>query len=255
MYYKIGVLLYLLVFHLIFVNHSVAQDINTPFHQRIDLTNKMPSDVVYELAQNKKGTIWLASEKGLFSYSGFFFTAYQIEKSNNYTNDVIGVQIDYLNRPIALDFSKYLLLVDNEEIIHKKKGNSVPQLESYSYKVLNFSNYSLITDGISIYKLQGRLFTKITALNPAVAFPIRYFYKENNNLILYYSNGQKLVYDIIARKLIENTKGNTAVLNITTLNNKLISCTKTAINIKDENGTATFSTPVNQYLDSKMVFY
>jgi hypothetical protein len=255
MYYKIGVLLYLLVFHLIFVNHSVAQDINTPFHQRIDLTNKMPSDVVYELAQNKKGTIWLASEKGLFSYSGFFFTAYQIEKSNNYTNDVIGVQIDYLNRPIALDFSKYLLLVDNEEIIHKKKGNSVPQLASYSYKVLNFSTYSLITDGISIYKLQDRLFTKISALNPVVEFPIQDFYKENNNLILYYSNGQKLVYDIIARKIIENTKGNGGVLNTLALNNKLISCTKTAIIIKDEKGSTTFNTPVNQNIDVKPAYF
>ena len=255
MYTKIGVLMYLLAFNLFFISKTHAQEIGTPFHQRIDLTNKMPSDVIYQLAQDKKGTMWLASEKGLFSYNGFYFTSYQIENSNNYTNDVIGVQIDYLNRPIALDFSRHLVLIDNGKVIYSKKDQVIPQLKNYDFRLLNFSDYSLLTDGISVYKIQGTTFTVVTTINPIVEANLQEFNKEGNKLHIAYSNGVEVQYDISSKKTTRNSKSTSSNLSTININGFKVSCNRDQIVVDSENGNTTFETPISSKSESKPTYY
>lgn len=175
---------------------AYSQIIHTPFHQRIDLNKGIPSDVVYEISQDKSGRLWLASEKGVFSYNGFSYASFQIEQSNYYTNDVINVKIDYLNRPVALDFSRYLFIIDHEDIISKRANNSIPKLESYSLKIINYASRSLITDGVTIYELKKNNFKKIVELTDVPISPLHDFYRnEDGTLNLLYGNGIVITYD------------------------------------------------------------
>ena len=212
----------------------LAQAIKLPYHQRIELARGLPSDIIYELNQNKKGTLWLASEKGLFSYNGFTYKSYQIEKSNFYTNDVINVKTDYLNRPVALDFSRYLFIVDNNELQSKQNNNTVPKLNGYNFKLINYSNKSIVTDGYSIYTLVGNTFKLEHTLNQSATAAITNCYKFNQNTLkLVYNNGTVASYNLDTKSstiTLEHSKCNYSIAE----NDFYVSLTKKEISLKYE---------------------
>ena len=61
---------------LIFV--VVASKAQTPLLRHITDEQGLPSMSVYDILQDKKGYMWMATEKGLYRYDGIFFKRYTI---------------------------------------------------------------------------------------------------------------------------------------------------------------------------------
>ena len=67
---KITILLFLLNF-----NCLISQTYNSI--KELNSTNGLPSDIVYNTIQDKKGYIWIATENGIVKYNGTSFKIFQ----------------------------------------------------------------------------------------------------------------------------------------------------------------------------------
>jgi hypothetical protein len=171
---------------------QAQESINHIYYQRETLEEGLPSNIIYRMNQDHDGLLWVCSDGGLFSYDGRSSKLYRIENNEDYTNDIIGVQIDYKNRPIALDFSLNTFLVSKDEIIDNAEDTSLPKMRNYALFLINEETFSLVTDGSQIYKLEGRTFTKVFDKDEPYLDHLRSFRKDGNTYKLVYKAGYTL---------------------------------------------------------------
>ena len=64
-----------LLYFLLFL-WALTANSQTIFYDQLDIKSGLPSSVVYDIFQDSKGFIWIASDEGLLKYNGYLFYFY-----------------------------------------------------------------------------------------------------------------------------------------------------------------------------------
>lgn len=85
-----------------------------PYAIHLDQSNGLPTNAVYNILQDKKGFIWIASDKGLFRYDGSEYKPYvkkdMVSKSGSYLHE------DRLGRIWYANFDGNIFFVENDSL-------------------------------------------------------------------------------------------------------------------------------------------
>ena len=65
-----------LLYFLLFLWALTASS-QTIFYDQLDIKSGLPSSVVYDIFQDSKGFIWIASDEGLLKYNGYDFQKFK----------------------------------------------------------------------------------------------------------------------------------------------------------------------------------
>lgn len=74
---------------------ALTANSQTIFYDQLDLKSGLPSSVVYDIFQDSKGFIWIATDEGLLKYNGYNFKTYShpdlhAKSGSNIKEDVLG---------------------------------------------------------------------------------------------------------------------------------------------------------------------
>lgn len=134
-----------------------------PYSIHLDKSNGLPCNEIYNLHQDKKGFIWMASDLGLFRYDGFeyrsYYTSGMSSKSGSYIHE------DDKGRIWYCTFDAKLYFVENDTLKSFAKETILSQAVEYAIIgnkliALGRKNNLLIID---IYS--GRLLKEIPSTN------------------------------------------------------------------------------------------
>jgi hypothetical protein len=104
--------LFFILFWLICTTFVVAQ---TPYFIHLNQNNGLPSNAVYDIIQDNKGFIWLASNDGLTRYDGFEYKSYKNEEQTSFPGSCI--KEDKFGRIWYENFDGFLYYVQNDSLI------------------------------------------------------------------------------------------------------------------------------------------
>lgn len=201
-----------------------------PYHIRITQAEGIPSNAVFDIFQDSKGYIWLASNEGLSRYDGYEFKTYYSPLLSSPSGTKISE--DQYHRIWYENFDGYLYYIENDSL-HAFRQNTPPgfipygivgenlfvlsmnNVDVYELKNLSFvksffipsreithstSNsqyYSLVTkEGLSIFS------TRETQKNYEIPdelkqdFPLLVYANDNENLILSRDNKHQIIYKV-----------------------------------------------------------
>ncbi len=89
-----------------------------PYYLSVNRQNGLPSDVVYDVHQDKKGFMWFATEAGLCRYNGVEFVSYSVDKQSSLSGSCI--KEDRFGRIWYENFDGFLYYVDSGRLKHFK---------------------------------------------------------------------------------------------------------------------------------------
>lgn len=89
---------------------ATAQD---PYAVTFTEFDGLPSNAVYQTFQDKKGFIWLATDRGLTRYDGYQFKTYTTDQTSRAGTDICQ---DKLGRIWYMNFDGFLYYVENDEL-------------------------------------------------------------------------------------------------------------------------------------------
>ncbi len=147
---------WLLLIGLMFSQVVCAQH---PYFYTINDENGLPSNEVYEVAQDHFGYIWIGCDAGLFRYDGFHFQAFEHPLQNS--KSISKLFIDREGDIWCQNFTGQLFCVQNNRL------NLVTDVSKYTsgiqqYTVDTASNCWVITDrDVRVYSKTGKLLKTI----------------------------------------------------------------------------------------------
>ena len=106
-----------------------------PLTRKISFLEGLPSDVVYDLFVDKKGLLYLGTDKGLVTYNGVHFE--EIGISESLGNSISSLQQDKKGRIWCKNFANQLFFVLNDELVEFKPIKSL--LEKTNSNLVDFS--------------------------------------------------------------------------------------------------------------------
>ncbi|WP_394758551.1 two-component regulator propeller domain-containing protein [Flavobacterium sp.] len=118
-----------------FVSHS--QEI---FHQKITITEGLPSNSVYDIMQDDKGFIWFATDEGVSRFDGRNFKEFKALHQNGKSGSFL--KKDNFGRIWYENFDGYLNYIQNDSVYKITQGNP-----------MGFVNYSIYKNQL-IYATQ-----------------------------------------------------------------------------------------------------
>lgn len=217
---------YIFLFLLLSATQIVAQNDNI---KNLTIENGLPSNIIYDIKQDKIGYLWIATEKGVVKYDGDNFN--HIHKFKT-TNILIDNDVVYL----GLENGLFIKEKSNEKIITSKRvfkvfsfnkdifigtSEGVYVLNKESLDPVKFNSnidFSVITDIIysndSFYLATNKGLWKVndllkpTSIHKIVDKPIKNLEKFNNTIIAATSQNKLFV-----------VKNKTVIKSIETLNN------------------------------------
>ncbi len=89
-----------------------------PYYLSVNRQNGLPSDVVYDVHQDKKGFMWFATEAGLCRYNGVDFVSFRVDKQSSLSGSCI--KEDRFGRIWYENFDGFLYYVDSGKMKHFK---------------------------------------------------------------------------------------------------------------------------------------
>lgn len=89
-----------------------------PLTRKISFMEGLPSDVVYDLFVDKKGLLYIGTDKGLITYNGVHFEP--IGFSESLGNSISGLQQDQSGKIWCRNFANQLFYVSKDELIEDK---------------------------------------------------------------------------------------------------------------------------------------
>ncbi len=178
----------LAVFLFFIQNQANAQD---PNYITIDKSKGLPSNNVYNLIQDSKGFIWVATETGLSRYDGYQFKTYsnptQTSKSGSEIHEDVYGRIWYEN------FDGYLYYVENDSL-HALKQNKTGGYSPYglSKKTL----FHISEKGVDLYDLKTLALRKTIPLKNKQALV---YAQGSGNLYYVGTKNDLLVFDDLGK--------------------------------------------------------
>lgn len=85
----------------------------TIFYDQLDIKSGLPSSVVYDIFQDSKGFIWIATDEGLLKYNGYDFKSYSHRDLHSKAGS--NIKEDNLGRIWYQTFDGFLFFVDNKD--------------------------------------------------------------------------------------------------------------------------------------------
>lgn len=120
-----------------------------PYIISLNKVKDLPSNSVYDIFQDKKGFIWIASNDGLMRYDGFEVKTYKNNQQTSFSGSKISE--DYLGRIWYENFDGNLYFVENDTL------KTFPVKNETGYFPYAFLNENLIVvakNGIDVYSLK-----------------------------------------------------------------------------------------------------
>ncbi|MDZ4839517.1 MAG: two-component regulator propeller domain-containing protein, partial [Bacteroidota bacterium] len=142
--------------------HSLAQQ---PIAWHFTDLDGLPSQEVYNVMQDKRGYIWIATEQGLCRYDGYRFKTYDNAEINSPA--VNRIEEDYQGRIWTKNFNGQVLYVERDSLKlfqqwNKYQTRTFPDFDIYANKMLIIDNlttaYRVDLKDFSFKKLKGRAF-------------------------------------------------------------------------------------------------
>lgn len=183
---------FLLFFFFINLNYSQT------YNQLVEYntSNGLPSDIVYNVVQDKKGYIWIATDNGIVKFNGSTFKKFQLNEGLP-SNDIFGLAVDSKNRIWLTGYYNGLYYIENDKVKKVKGSENTNCLElSHEY---NGKEYFKLFNGFKSYVLEGNKFKK-------VYFQKKYeIINQNKYYIVLVENNTKkhFVYDKIIKQKIK----------------------------------------------------
>lgn len=101
-----------LLYFLLFLWTLTASS-QTIFYDQLDIKSGLPSSVVYDIFQDTRGFIWIATDEGLLKYNGFDFKSYSHPDLHSKSGS--NIKEDALGRIWYQTFDGFLFFVDNKD--------------------------------------------------------------------------------------------------------------------------------------------
>ena len=157
----------------------------------------LPSNLIYNIVQDKQGYIWIATDNGLSRFDGQIFTSYNT--SNGLPdNDILGIFTDENNHIWLNCFNKNLCYIDNDKIYTRENDSNLAKLhfDSYSTFVTELKHKNIISDRGTGQNYEVNANTKINKIKESHTYlGLNNFYiKRLNNVLQLYSTEDKLLY-------------------------------------------------------------
>jgi hypothetical protein len=110
-----------------FVAHS--QEI---FHQKITITEGLPSNSVYDIMQDEKGFIWFATDEGVSRFDGRNFKEFKSQNKSGKSGSFL--KKDNFGRIWYENFDGYINYVQNDSVYKINQGNPMGFINYSIYK-------------------------------------------------------------------------------------------------------------------------
>jgi two-component sensor histidine kinase len=191
--------LWIMLSLLLITSNSKAQ---SPYFIKIDRSNQLPSNEIYDIYQDKQGYVWIANGEGLTRYDGKFFKTY----TNSEQTSKAGSNIleDKTGRIWYQNFDGYIYYVQNDSL--KTLPNCNP-LGFFSCAIINNDFFCIQQNGVNVIDLSNFSKRKIYKVNNLLLkttfYDKSYFYvfedgllKINNKSIKRVYNNSKDFYDL-----------------------------------------------------------
>lgn len=85
----------------------------TTFYDQLDIKSGLPTSVIYDIFQDSKGFIWIATDEGLLKYNGYDFKPYSHVDLHSKSGS--NIKEDILGRIWYQTFDGFLFFVDNKD--------------------------------------------------------------------------------------------------------------------------------------------
>lgn len=181
------ILLLLFIFGFIVKSQSYI-----PYYYHISKQNGMPTEVVYDLFQDKKGYIWLSTEQGLYRFDGKNYQSYNLEEQTSKSGSCITE--DSWGRIWYSNFDGFIYYVERGKL--KIFKPHIP-IGYHKFGIINQSLFTVEEAGIAVYDMVSN--RKIKS------------YKINQKKLNFTHSDGKNFYVFSDKLLIINDKGLTSL--------------------------------------------
>jgi two-component sensor histidine kinase len=114
------------LFFFFFVNLNFSQTYNQLIEY--NSSNGLPSDIIYNVVQDKKGYIWIATDNGIVKFNGSTFKKFQLGEGLP-SNDIFGLAVDSKNKIWITGYYNGLYYIENDKVKKVKNSENINCLE------------------------------------------------------------------------------------------------------------------------------
>lgn len=140
----------------LFTNLTFSQTYNQLIEYKT--SNGLPSDIIYNVVQDKKGYIWIATDNGIVKFNGSTFKKFQLAEGLP-SNDIFGLAVDSKNRIWITGYYNGLYYIENDKVKKVKASNNIACLEfSFEY---DGKEYFKPFNGFESYVIENNMLKKI----------------------------------------------------------------------------------------------
>lgn len=166
-----------------FVLKTNAQD---PKYIKLTEKEGLPDIEFYDILEDKKGLIWLAADKGLYSYNGKDYQHYN--NTNKRGNSVFGLKLDPQNKLWCNNISGQFFYIQNHKLILFLDLKNELRGELAEFYFLKSKLYIFSTSFIYEVNLDSKIKQKIKLPNTIDKPIIRATYKQQNQIYFTINN-------------------------------------------------------------------
>jgi hypothetical protein len=184
---------YLLLFFFI-VNLNFSQTYNRQIEY--NTSNGLPSDIIYNVVQDHKGYIWIATDNGIVKFNGSTFKKFQLSQGLP-TNDIFGLKVDSKNRIWIAGYYNGLYYIEND-VVKKVKGSENKNCLDFSYEY-NGKSYFNPFNGTDSYVIENNILKKIN-------FEKKYEIIHQNNVYILFNEKKYRTYFVFNKNTKQTIK-------------------------------------------------
>ncbi|MBC5834202.1 hypothetical protein G6N05_08555 [Flavobacterium sp. F372] len=187
-----------IIFFFVFVFKTSAQD---PKYIKLTEKDGLPDIEFYDILEDNKGLIWLAADKGLYSFNGKDYKHYN--NSNKRGNSVFGLKLDHQNKLWCNNISgQFFNIKKNKLVLYLDLKNEL-RGELAEFYFLENKLYIFCTSFIYVLDLNSKIKTKIPLPETKTKPIIRASCKQKNQI--YFTIDDK-VFTINEKNQLTNKK-------------------------------------------------
>jgi hypothetical protein len=131
------------------------------FHEKITITDGLPSNNVYDIMQDKKGFVWFATDDGISRFDGRNFVVFKSKNKNGNSGSLI--KQDDLGRIWYENFDGYLNYIQNDSVY--KLQNQGNPMGFVNYAIANKQLLNATQTGYDVVDLKTLKISKRANLN------------------------------------------------------------------------------------------
>lgn len=129
---------YLILFILVSkVSYNKCEE---PFSRKISYLENLPTQTIFDIFEDRKGYIYLGTDKGLYKYNGIKFT--HIYASNSLSNSVSSISQDSNGNIYCKNFSNQIFILNDDSL------KTIPVLQDYLNNSHDLKEFIIVDNDI-----------------------------------------------------------------------------------------------------------